>query len=54
MAVSVVLTVGAASPAAGGLIAATRMAIQQIFIRLVDQLDRKAVTTTLGSSAGLP
>ena len=43
MAVAVALTLGAASPAAGGLIAATRLAIQQIFKRLIAQLGKKAV-----------
>jgi len=38
MAVAVVLTLGAASPAAGGLIAATRFAIQQIFKKLLEAL----------------
>jgi hypothetical protein len=47
MAVTVALTVGAASPAAGGLIAATRMAIQQIFKRLVEDLGRKTIKQTL-------
>ena len=35
MAVAVTLTLGAASPAAGGLIAATRFAIQHIFHKLI-------------------
>ncbi|GIF24502.1 hypothetical protein BJ973_007981 [Actinoplanes tereljensis] len=43
MAVTVALTLGAASPAAGGLIAATRMAIQQIFKKLIAQLAKKAI-----------
>ncbi|MEV7621629.1 toxin glutamine deamidase domain-containing protein [Actinoplanes sp. NPDC089786] len=43
MAVAVAATLGAASPAAGGLIAATRLIIQQIFRRLVEQLSRKAL-----------
>jgi len=42
MAVTVALTLGAASPAAGGLIMATRLAIQQIFKRLI--------ATNIGSS----
>ncbi|MET8150007.1 toxin glutamine deamidase domain-containing protein, partial [Actinoplanes sp. NPDC005259] len=47
MAVAVALTLGAASPAAGGLIAATRIAIQQIFKRLVEQMSKKAIKKTL-------
>ncbi|MGW4941005.1 toxin glutamine deamidase domain-containing protein [Actinoplanes sp. NPDC004185] len=47
MAVAVALTLGAASPAAGGLIAATRLAIQQIFKRLIQQLSKKAIKKTL-------
>ncbi|WP_433723316.1 toxin glutamine deamidase domain-containing protein [Actinoplanes sp. CA-051413] len=47
MAVAVALTLGAASPAAGGLIAATRLAIQQIFKRLVQQLSKKAIKQSL-------
>jgi hypothetical protein len=47
MAVAVALTLGAASPAAGGLIAATRIAIQQIFKKLIAQLSRKAVKQSL-------
>ncbi|MFI7212110.1 toxin glutamine deamidase domain-containing protein [Micromonospora maritima] len=43
LAVVTVLTAGAASPAAGAAITATRMAVQQIFKRLVAQLARKAV-----------
>ncbi|GAA0451238.1 hypothetical protein Ade02nite_76150 [Paractinoplanes deccanensis] len=43
MGVAVVLTLGAASPAAGGLIMATRLAIQQIFRKLVEQLGVKAL-----------
>jgi hypothetical protein len=43
MAVAVALTLGAASPAAAGLIAATRFAIQQIFRKLVEQLGKKAI-----------
>ncbi|BCJ53285.1 hypothetical protein Asp14428_47600 [Actinoplanes sp. NBRC 14428] len=46
-AIVVTLTLGAASPAAGGLIAATRFAIQQIFQRLVERLGRKALKKTL-------
>ncbi|MEU0153399.1 hypothetical protein [Micromonospora fulviviridis] len=38
-----VLTMGAASPAAGAAITASRFAVQQIFKRLVAQLARKAV-----------
>ncbi|MFI5836023.1 toxin glutamine deamidase domain-containing protein [Micromonospora sp. NPDC051300] len=37
------LTLGTASPAAGAAIAATRVAVQQIFKRLVAQLARKAI-----------
>ncbi|MBU2663547.1 hypothetical protein KOI35_08520 [Actinoplanes bogorensis] len=48
MAVTVALTLGAASPAAGGLIAATRLAIQQIFKRLAEQLGKKALKQTAG------
>ncbi|WP_305788449.1 toxin glutamine deamidase domain-containing protein [Symbioplanes lichenis] len=47
MTVAVALTLGAASPAAGGLIAATRLAIQQIFKRLVEQMGRKAIKQTV-------
>ena len=47
LAVAVVLTLGAASPAAGGLIAATRIAIQQIFKRLIAQLGKKALKKSL-------
>ncbi|MFI7596465.1 toxin glutamine deamidase domain-containing protein [Actinoplanes sp. NPDC049681] len=47
MAVATALTLGAASPATGGLIAATRYAIQQIFKRLAEQLGRKAIKKTL-------
>ncbi|MFG3600779.1 toxin glutamine deamidase domain-containing protein [Micromonospora chersina] len=43
LAVATVLTMGAASPAAGAAITATRVAVQQIFKRLVAQLARKAV-----------
>ncbi|MFU8870528.1 toxin glutamine deamidase domain-containing protein [Micromonospora sp. SL4-19] len=43
LAVATVLTAGAASPAAGAAIAASRMAVQQIFKRLVAQLARKAL-----------
>ncbi|WP_233219682.1 toxin glutamine deamidase domain-containing protein [Micromonospora sp. RP3T] len=43
LAVVTVLTLGAASPAAGAAITATRIAVQQIFRRLVAQLARKAV-----------
>ncbi|NMO54431.1 hypothetical protein HH310_25010 [Actinoplanes sp. TBRC 11911] len=46
MAITVALTFGAASPAAGGLIMTTRMAIQQIFKRLVEQLGKKALKAT--------
>ncbi|GGN98959.1 hypothetical protein GCM10010112_92320 [Actinoplanes lobatus] len=45
--ITVVLTLGAASPAAGGLIAATRFAIQQIFKKLVAQLAKKGVKKAL-------
>ena len=48
MAVTVTLTLGAASPAAGGLIVATRLAIQRIFRRLVEQLGTKALKQTAG------
>ncbi|MBM2616923.1 hypothetical protein JIG36_15295 [Actinoplanes sp. LDG1-06] len=48
MAISVALTLGAASPAAGGLIVATRMAVQQIFKRLAEQLGKKALKQTAG------
>ena len=47
MAVAVALTLGAASPAAAGLIAATRFAIQQIFRKLVEQLGKKAIKKSL-------
>ncbi|MEU9738351.1 toxin glutamine deamidase domain-containing protein [Micromonospora chersina] len=43
LAVATVLTMGAASPAAGAAITASRVAVQQIFKRLVAQLARKAV-----------
>jgi papain fold toxin 1 (glutamine deamidase) of polymorphic toxin system len=46
MAITVALTFGAASPAAGGLIMATRTAIQQIFKRLVEQLGKQALKST--------
>ncbi|MCM4082935.1 toxin glutamine deamidase domain-containing protein [Actinoplanes sp. TRM88002] len=48
MAVTVALTLGAASPAAGGLVVATRLAVQQIFRRLVQQLGTKALKQTAG------
>ncbi|MCA2212700.1 toxin glutamine deamidase domain-containing protein [Jidongwangia harbinensis] len=47
MAVAVALTLGAASPAAAGLIAATRIAIQQIFRKLIAQLSKKAMKQSL-------
>lgn len=47
MAVAVTLTLGAASPAAAGLIAATRFAIQQIFRKLIEQLGKKAIKKSL-------
>ncbi|GAA1648739.1 toxin glutamine deamidase domain-containing protein [Actinoplanes couchii] len=47
LAVTVALTLGAASPAAGGLIAATRFAIQQIFKKLVAQLAKKSIKQAL-------
>ena len=47
MAVAVVLTLGAASPAAGGLIAAARFAIQQIFKKLLESLGKKALRKSL-------
>ncbi|HET6530767.1 MAG TPA: hypothetical protein VFH03_09160, partial [Actinoplanes sp.] len=47
MAVAVALTLGAASPAAGGLIAATRLAIQQIFRKLVEALSKKTINKAL-------
>ncbi|WP_246835341.1 toxin glutamine deamidase domain-containing protein [Micromonospora sp. MH33] len=43
LAVATVLTMGAASPAAGAAITASRVVVQQIFKRLVAQLARKAV-----------
>ncbi|MFI6328660.1 toxin glutamine deamidase domain-containing protein [Micromonospora chersina] len=43
LAVATVLTMGAASPAAGAAITASRVAVQQIFKRLVAQLARKTV-----------
>ncbi|WMF04588.1 hypothetical protein [Micromonospora robiginosa] len=43
LAVVTALTLGTASPAAGAAIAATRVAVQQIFKRLVAQLARKAI-----------
>ncbi|MEU4479326.1 hypothetical protein AB0F68_14855 [Micromonospora sp. NPDC023966] len=43
LAAATVLTMGAASPAAGAAITASRVAVQQIFKRLVAQLARKAV-----------
>ncbi|MGY0005103.1 toxin glutamine deamidase domain-containing protein [Micromonospora sp. I033] len=43
LAVATVLTMGAASPAAAAAITASRVAVQQIFKRLVAQLARKAV-----------
>ncbi|SNY58627.1 toxin glutamine deamidase domain-containing protein [Paractinoplanes atraurantiacus] len=60
MGITVILTLGAASPAAGGLIMATRLAIQQIFRKLVEQLGAKALKRTathaikqLGTKEGL-
>lgn len=53
LAVTVALTVGAATPAAAGIIAATRIAIQQIFKRLVAQLGKKAIKATLKQAAEL-
>ncbi|MDI6097071.1 toxin glutamine deamidase domain-containing protein [Actinoplanes sp. NEAU-A12] len=47
LSITVALTLGAASPAAAGIVAATRMAIQQIFKRLVAQLSRKAMKEAL-------
>ncbi|SDT30444.1 toxin glutamine deamidase domain-containing protein [Actinoplanes derwentensis] len=47
LAVTVALTLGAASPAAGGLIAATRFTIQQIFKKLVAQLAKKTIKQAL-------
>ncbi|WP_083802313.1 toxin glutamine deamidase domain-containing protein [Micromonospora sp. ATCC 39149] len=43
LAVAAVLTAGAASPAAGAAIAASRFVVQQIFKRLMAQLARKAL-----------
>jgi hypothetical protein len=43
LAVATVLTAGAASPAAGAAITATRLVIQQIFKRLMAQLARKSL-----------
>ncbi|MFE9688698.1 toxin glutamine deamidase domain-containing protein [Micromonospora sp. NPDC005806] len=43
LAVATVLTLGAASPAAGAAVTASRMVVQQIFKRLVAQLARKAI-----------
>lgn len=43
LAVAAVLTAGAASPAAGAAIAATRLIVQQIFKRLMAQLARKSI-----------
>ncbi len=43
LAVAAVLTAGAASPAAAGVIAATRFLVQQIFRRLLAQLARKTL-----------
>ncbi|MFE9203802.1 toxin glutamine deamidase domain-containing protein [Micromonospora sp. NPDC007230] len=43
LAVATVLTLGAASPAAGAAITASRIVVQQIFKRLVAQLARKAL-----------
>ncbi|KKK06243.1 toxin glutamine deamidase domain-containing protein [Micromonospora sp. HK10] len=43
LAVATVLTLGAASPAAGAAVTASRMVVQQIFKRLVAQLARKAM-----------
>ncbi|WP_433795221.1 toxin glutamine deamidase domain-containing protein [Actinoplanes sp. CA-252034] len=51
LAVTVALTLGAASPVAGGLIAATRMAIQQIFKRLIAQLSKKAIKAAVKETA---
>ncbi|MGN9764490.1 toxin glutamine deamidase domain-containing protein [Micromonospora sp. SD12] len=43
LAVAAVLTAGAASPAAGAAITATRLIVQQIFKRLMAQLARKSI-----------
>ncbi|WP_433390248.1 toxin glutamine deamidase domain-containing protein [Micromonospora sp. KLBMP9576] len=43
LAVATVLTAGAASPAAGAAITATRLIVQQIFKRLIAQLARKSL-----------
>ncbi|MEH1097728.1 toxin glutamine deamidase domain-containing protein [Micromonospora sp. CPCC 205561] len=43
LAVATVLTAGAASPAAGAAITATRLIVQQIFKRLMTQLARKSL-----------
>ncbi|MEU4772367.1 toxin glutamine deamidase domain-containing protein [Micromonospora sp. NPDC023644] len=43
LAVATVLTAGAASPAAGAAITATRLIVQQIFKRLMAQLARKSI-----------
>ncbi|MEH0845289.1 toxin glutamine deamidase domain-containing protein [Micromonospora sp. CPCC 205711] len=43
LAVAAVLTAGAASPAAGAAITATRVVVQQIFKRLLAQMARKAL-----------
>ena len=45
MTITVALTLGAASPAAGGLIAATRITIQQIFRRLVSELSARPASS---------
>jgi hypothetical protein len=52
MTITITLTWGAATPAAGGLIAATRIAVQQIFERLAQQLGAKALKNTGERAAG--
>ncbi|TDC31392.1 toxin glutamine deamidase domain-containing protein [Micromonospora sp. KC213] len=47
LAVATALTAGAASPAAAGVIAATRLVVQQIFKRLLAQLARKQLKAGL-------
>jgi hypothetical protein len=54
MTITIALTLGAATPAAGGLTAATRIAVQQIFERLAEELGTRALKTTAGHAATGP
>ncbi|MDI5939214.1 hypothetical protein QLR68_13835, partial [Micromonospora sp. DH15] len=52
LAVAAVLTAGAASPAAGAAIAASRFVVQQIFKKLLAQLARKTLKQGLKEAGG--